>query len=310
MAGTNKIFKDLRDYAVAPPRGLYAKLWEKIRKLPRGKEPLLHAEILPVTQSTEFAKTDEEKILSGLQSYVDVENTPPPFDFKKISEEVLSKKEKPVVAQSNKVVPLPLKNKILFWGYRVAAAATITGIIFFIYSITGKTDKEFTAVTTVQKDQPTETVKIEPVKTTIAKNKDAFLKSNKNKSAAVNKYQKNRVTGTTYISKSVKTDILDNDFLFTLAGFNYTQAEGFLKDIKKDSKISLNQYSYVNVSDKMAVFLKQLYAVNSRKKPTWKARRAKAKLTKWKKKDEENFDTQIHKNPLDILDLSEFIFKN
>jgi hypothetical protein len=304
MAGTNKIFKDLQDYAVAPPRGLYAKLWNKIKKLSRSEETLLHSGILPDTNNAaEPVRTDDEKILSGLQSYVDVENTPPPFDFKKISEEVLSKKETPVV-------PLLKKSSILFWGYRVAAAATITGIIFFIYSITGKTDMEFTAVTPVQKDQPTETVKIEPVKTTIAKNKDPFQKSNINKSAAVNKYPKNRVTGTTYISKSVKTNIRDNDFLFTLASFNYTQAEGFLADIKKDPKISLNKFSYVNISDKMAAFLKQLYAVNSKKKPTWKARRAKARLNKWKRKDEENFDTQINKNPLDILDISEFIFKN
>jgi len=30
MAGTNKIFKDLQDFAVDPPPGIFAKLWKKI----------------------------------------------------------------------------------------------------------------------------------------------------------------------------------------------------------------------------------------------------------------------------------------
>jgi hypothetical protein len=301
MAGTNKIFKDLQNYSVSPPGNVYAKLWRKIRGMSLGKETLLDTESLPDTHVTaESAGTGEDKILSSLQSYVHPEHTAPPFDFKKISEALANNGEKPAV---------PQKSKLIVWGYRAAAAAAITGIAFFIYTQSAKPDQEQTAINTSQQGRLSDTNKIEPVIPATAKATYPAQIANKTENTPVKRHQYHQTTGKAFITNNVNANILDNDFLYTLTSFNYGQAEDFLADIKNDPKISLDKYSYVNVSDKMAVFLKQLYAVNGKKKPTLKARRLKKKLNKWKRNDEDNFDNKIRKNPLDILDLSEFIFK-
>ena len=52
-----------------------------------------------------------------------------------------------------------------------------------------------------------------------------------------------------------------------------------------------------------------MYEVNDKGKPTKKAKKLKHKLAKWKKKDESYFDRNPQKNPLDIIDLTEFILK-
>ena len=59
----------------------------------------------------------------------------------------------------------------------------------------------------------------------------------------------------------------------------------------------------------MAEYLKGMYEVNDKDKPTRKSKKLKAKLAKWKKKDESYFDRSLQKNPLDIIDLGEFILK-
>lgn len=301
MAGTNKIFKDLQDYSVSPPGNVYTKLWRKIREMSHGKESLPGKENLPDIHGTPIStSTSEDKILNSLQSYVHPEHTAPPFDFKKISEALANNSEKPAV---------PHKSKLIVWGYRAAAAAAITGIAFFIYTQSAKPDQEQTATNTSPQGRLSDTIKIEPAIPATAKATDPVQKANKTEITAVKRHQYHHTTGKAFITNNVNANILDNDFLYTLTSFNYSQAETFLTDIKKDPKISLDKYSYVNVSDKMAVFLKQLYAVNGKKKPTLKARRLKKKLNKWKKNDEDNFDNKIRKNPLDILDLSEFIFK-
>ncbi len=299
MAGTNKIFKDLQDHSVTPPPGLYSKLWKKIKQLSSGNEHLLEP-ILPDTPAA--AKTTaatDEKIWSSLQDYVDKENTPPGFDFKKITEAVKNSKDKPVV---------PQKNKIIYWIYRAAAAAVITGIVIFVY--TAKTHQDEPTLSSTQKNELTDTIKTEKVTAAVTTKKDTNAVKYKHKTGTAPQLGKDQVTGNNSITKNVRANILNDDFLYTLTSFNYSQANAFFADVKKEPKISMNNYSYVNISDKMAALLKQQYAVNHRKKPTWKARRAKEKLNKWKRKDEKNFDAKPGKNPLDILDLSEFIFKN
>ena len=300
MAGTNKIFKDLQDHAVTPPPGLYAKLWKKIKQLADGNRDLLQS-VLPETTAAETIAIPDEKIWSSLRDYVDIKNTAPAFDFKKITDTLTSSEEKPVVIQ---------KTKVIYWTYRAAAAAAITGIIFLIYTNTAKPGQDETVLSNTKKNELIGTTKTEKGTTAVSTKKDTNTVKNNHKTGAVQQSNNDQVTGNNSITKHVRANILNNDFLYTLTSFNYSQANYFFADVKKDPKISMNNYSYVNISDKMAALLKQQYAVNHRKKPTWKARRAKEKLNKWKRKDEKNFDTKPVKNPLDILDLSEFIFKN
>ena len=301
----NKIFKDLQDFAVSPPRTLYARLWKKVKKM---QVPSPAQADMVEGKINDPAPVNEEKLLGNLQSYVAEEHTIPAFDFKKI---VAAAALTPASKQEELVERK--KGRIIFWAFRMAAAAGITGIIFLISVNTGKTDHGLTFTSLAQQIEPVYTANpVHDIPVTAADHPitAANLKLPAKHQRSINTANNHRITGNTFITKSVRANILENDFFYTLTNFTYSQADDFLSDIKENNKISINNYSYVNVSDKMAGFLKQVYAVNRRKKPTWKARKAKQKLDKWKKKDAENFDTKFDKNPLDILDLSEFIFNN
>ena len=82
-----------------------------------------------------------------------------------------------------------------------------------------------------------------------------------------------------------------------------------LAEIKKNNKITIDRFSYVNISDKMNTILQTMYTIKGNNKPTRKAKKLRATMEKWKKRDEKHFDASIHSNPLDIIDLSEFILK-
>jgi hypothetical protein len=102
----------------------------------------------------------------------------------------------------------------------------------------------------------------------------------------------------------------DNDLLFTLTSFKYDELPAFIgrKD-DKDVKIHVDAYSNIYVSKSMLQMIKEMYEVKSGGKPTRKARRDRAKLEQWKKKDEARFDQSTENNPLDPIDLARFIFR-
>ena len=302
MAGTNKILKDLQDFVVSPPAGLFTKIWKKIRKqvagTPASADPIHPAE----TPAPEIIQLTDEKILSGLQSYTDPENTPPAFDFKKISEAITGLKEAPVDGYKE-------KRAFSIW-YKIAAAAAISGIIIFIYYTSSVKVTPAHVENIALKEAPLIKAPITDSTTPSLIKKDLPPGKHITAEAVANHlFQYNGLSANNYITQHVKARVLYNDFLYTLVNFNDDQAAGFLSDIENDHRISLNNYSYVNVSDKMAKFLKQMYALNRKNKPGRKAKKLKSRLAKWKKKDEANFDNNIRKNPLDIIDLSEFIFK-
>ncbi len=102
----------------------------------------------------------------------------------------------------------------------------------------------------------------------------------------------------------------NNDLFFTLVNYKeYGKEKLFTKTIK-EKRVTLNQYSYVNLSDKMVAMLQEVYLTKKNGKMARKAKRAKKKFEKWKKKDEEYFDKELGKNPADIIDLGGFLMKN
>ncbi|WP_315818056.1 hypothetical protein [Paraflavitalea speifideaquila] len=104
--------------------------------------------------------------------------------------------------------------------------------------------------------------------------------------------------------------LVDNDFLVTFASYQYETLPAFLAE-EEDSemKIRLDQYSYFTISENMMNSLKKMYQRRSRGTPTRRARKEKEKLEEWKQADETWFDLKQDKNPLDAIDLAEFIFK-
>ncbi len=99
----------------------------------------------------------------------------------------------------------------------------------------------------------------------------------------------------------------DNDLLYTIINCNYNLLQPYLEKGAKKMVVSIDKYSAVTVSDKMLDFMKVMYKTSKKQKPTAKAKKAKATLVKWQKKDEKYFDADTSKTALDIMDLTEFI---
>lgn len=296
MADINKIFKDLQNYAENPPPGLYAKLRNKIKLLPKPGKRLLDTIVANTETGQRLQSSEREKALASLQSYIDKENIPPPFDFQKISEALASSSPQTTVPR------IPIVKK---WFFR--AAAVLIGIVFmYTYSNRGpektvsSNSKEFPATGIPQ------TGEVSLVKDSIysSKKKEAVVSPTEQKPLFSKQVKRVEEINNTMASS---IDILNNDFFYTLTNFTVSEADDFLNSLQKNSKVSSNRYTYVNVSEKMEIFLKQLYAVNRRNKPTWKARRLRIKLNRWKKEDEQFFDSTPGKDPLDITDLSQFL---
>lgn len=106
------------------------------------------------------------------------------------------------------------------------------------------------------------------------------------------------------------TLLYENDLLLTLVNYKGNEWEHFFTQAVAERRVSLNKYSYHQLSDKMVLMLQDTYLTKRNGKPSWKAKRTKRKFEKWKKKDEKYFDKDLQKNPADIVDLSEFILKN
>jgi predicted secreted protein len=299
MADSNKIFKSLQDHTETPPPGLYAKLWKKIKTIVQDNKDLPGTISLPAeTTDTLKALTEEQQIWKGLQDYVDIENTPPAFDLAKIQEALSDNK--------NTTAPTRKRSqRILLYG--TAAAAAVTGIIFWVFTNTASPAEEPVKISNSIQNRKADTIITSSATAAAINKQDSKPGKQTNKPAST---QQNRNVILPRNTSETNTAIVDNDFFYTLTNFSLPEANSFLESMKKNRKISLNSYSYVNVSDKMAALLKQMYAINRRNKYTWKARRVKARLNRWKKDDAKYFDNGTKKNPLDVLDLSEFLLNN
>lgn len=293
MAGTNRTLKDLQDYAVKPPPGLFEKLWKRIRRLkPGDKMPAENISIPETNENTNNTALSEYDILTGLRSYTSAEKKPPPFDYQKL---ILA------IAGKEKKVP----DKKSFPLFYMTAAAAIAGIIILLFYFSLKKDKTAEpGIPFAQNDHSNISTQV-PVQSNAQPVTAEPMFNRKNDHPE--QYRKNALSLQAMIPKE-KQDFY-NDFIYSFTSFTYHEAKNFLKGLKKNKKISIDKYSYLNISDRMEDFLKDMYAINKKEKPTHKAKKLRSKLQKWKKKDEKYFDRKMEKNPLDIIDLSELILK-
>ena len=102
--------------------------------------------------------------------------------------------------------------------------------------------------------------------------------------------------------------LADNDILNTIIACNYKMLAPYLEDNAPKMVVNIDQYSSVTINKKMIEFMRVMYKTKRNDKPTAKARRAKANLVKWKKKDESYFN-EPSKTALDIMDLGEFVIE-
>lgn len=102
--------------------------------------------------------------------------------------------------------------------------------------------------------------------------------------------------------------VLENDYLSTFASFTPDKLPTFLQaETPVETQITIDKYSYFNVTDVMGGMMKKMYATKSSGAPTRSARRQKQKLESWKKADSAYFLPSSNVNPLDPRDLGNLI---
>lgn len=290
MAGTNKSFKDLRDYAVQPPPGLFKKLWNKIRHLETGDKHGTGSRLPGIEQN-----------LSSLKSYISEEQQPPAFDYKKIS----------IAIRNQSVIPNIEKKKTFPLFYKVAAAVLIIGLAGMLYFVVfanhkSQYDKSISANLPANNGIYTDSPALTGNDSLNAGAGNSSLHGN---AQVAGETSRDNSPGLHTSIPTGNTGEFYNDFIYYLTNFKYETGQKLLDRIMNEKKIIISHFSYVGISDKMASFIKDMFDTNKKGNPSRKAKKTKAQLKKWKKKDEAYFDKSFKKNPLDIIDLTEFLLK-
>ena len=299
------ILHKLKDYEVNPPAGFFSKIWEKMwgqANLYIPKQDVPTSFVFEGGSSGDFS----EKEIEAFKSLRGFGAAHPDFEFIKPGVQDLIKKP-------------PINTKIIWYKYigRIAAAVLIIlASVLLAYLIHSKNKSEPVASSTSVKIEKTPLLPSAPV---IQKNDTATIKNinvaiNKTGASIKNspfthKFSENHRGAIHVTSRNSVIQIMDNDMFGTLVNYQYKNYISLMKKIQKDKRVQLDNFSYLNISDKMYEILKQMYVTRKNDKPTRKARKIKARLLKWQKADEKYFDKNTSKNPLDVIDLSEFILK-
>ena len=104
--------------------------------------------------------------------------------------------------------------------------------------------------------------------------------------------------------------VADDDLLASFISFTYPDVPVYLtRSTDRPLRIQIDAYSSLYVSKSMLDMMQEMYKVLPNGKPARKARRMKRRLESWKEKDQKRFDNGNGANPLDPLDLAEFLFR-
>ena len=288
MEDNANILKELQHLEVQPPEGLYSAIWNAVSGESNPDTYSRIPDLANTTPETKIINLDIPVQFSQLKDYVAEDDQPPTF------EEVFQAKINAIKINE------PARSK---HNWRKIAAIFIlvltAGIALIVYNDKRNKHNDSLASNLIGKTSIADSAGL-----------NDHGKNNANDKKKVNREDIELITkASTHISKHVSTAFADADFIYMLTSFNPETAELFMQDIASKSVIHLNRFSYVNISDKMREFLETMYKTKNNKKPTRKAKKARQKLEKWKQSDETYFDNGSGKNPLDIIDLSEFILK-
>ena len=103
--------------------------------------------------------------------------------------------------------------------------------------------------------------------------------------------------------------LTDNSLLATFTGYHYPAMGNHLNNKHETSlHIRLDQYTSIILSPVMTATLRDLYATRPDGSPDRKARKTREKLEKWAGEDKKQFDLRYNVNPLDPVDLAEFLY--
>jgi hypothetical protein len=308
MANQSDILSRLREYEVQPPSEVYLSLLDRLQpEMARADDSqwqgafqgLQQLEVQPpsfmsLAISNAIADTP---LFSFLQEAV---VTPPAKAFDSIMKQVAATAGKPRNTTS-------IIKTISLHRYKAIAAVFI--LVFAGWALyhftTSSTQKD--PVKVAQKTTPQTGPVIDSLQQTVATVPDSVRYQLYDNPQVENYFKASR-----FSMEGSGFTLVENDFVATFASFQYEDLPSFLTAEDEESKeqlIRLDQYSYFTISKNMVDMLKRMYQRKSKGTPTRKARKEKEKLEQWKKADETRFDQKQLKNPLDPIDMAEFIFK-
>jgi len=271
----NTILKKLQDHSIPPPAQVTEAIHSNIQE----------------EKAESLIKKEFEQVSSLKENSV----TPPAF----LLENILREGKPARVVSFRKYIP------------RIAAALVFMAAIAVVIRLTHKknagTEETATVPSTENKSLATtspdkkDSVAIPMI---LPKHSGSLASSPKKK----NGYNSSSKTGNASIDGE-DFDVHDNDLLFSFTNFNYNQLPSFITNESTDAvKVNLDHSSSITISEGMLGMMKTMYQQKKNGNPTAKARRQRKKLQRWKDADAKFFDKNVEKNPMDPLDLAEFIF--
>jgi hypothetical protein len=338
--------QDLKGYSVAPPAFLFDNVKQKIEEdnqhFAKKLQSLFDHTVQPPAMAISFdaimgriKQTDELNTFKPLRTY----EVAAPFSFAAIMEKIRA-----ILGSSSVVVPMNSAKVISFSDSfkKIAAAAAVLLLCFVGYitfkkvsdsnyidsssnPIASNTPSITAPTTTTGADTIQPKVDSNAVKNNVNTIVPTFGNSSNNYASAGNRSKgfgretKRRMVlaipmqeipvATEMNIGGSKMPIIDNDYLASFAALNETNLPPFLQVEKPvATTITIDDYTYITISEGMGAMMKKMYKTRKSGKPTRRARKTKEKLEKWRKADADYFNQNSTMNPLDPIDLGNFIF--
>ncbi|WP_276480075.1 hypothetical protein [Paraflavitalea pollutisoli] len=302
MANRTDIWNRLQAYEVAPPDAAFSQLMNRLGQedaasgraeaIPGAWQGLREFEIEPPAALLGIvAKAAMEKpLFIALQDHV---VTPPATLYDRIASQTIDK---------NQVRVAPVRS--LMPRFRAVAAVIL--LMMGAYTIYNIVSNKATTPAHTSFQDPKQSK--QPAKRT-----PATKPANTNAMARYRLYDnprtENYFVNDVFVADGSGLPLVDNDFMATFASYEWEDLPAFLyEEEESELTVRLDQYSYFTISENMMNNLRKMYQRKAKGAPTRKAKRELARLEKWKKADEEQFDKKRAGNPLDPVDLAEFIF--
>ncbi len=317
------ILPDLKDHEVQPPSFLLDKIRQKIEA---EEDAAFRKVFAPLAGHNIFPKEDVfskgiapellliDKNTGTLQALKD-HQVPPPVQFEKI---LAAAKEES--SQTAKVFNLGNYSRKIAAAVAVIILGTAS---YFIYQNTqhnkalNGTDNIVAAndnqpatksfADTLPRTQQPSNGSVKGNNETAVVSNDLTRNPRKAKSELSTPFYTGRTGPRIGINGSQYT-VKDNDYLGTFASFTETSMPSFLRTEKPiATTVTVDKYTSITISEGMAAILKKTYKTRRNGKPTRRARKQKEKIAKWKKADADYFNQNSTNNPLDPMDLGDFI---
>jgi hypothetical protein len=332
------LLHDLKGYDVAPPAFLFDNIKNKIEEddtnFTNTFKSLVQHAVAPPAAAISFGaimnrikETDQLNTFKPLKDY----EVAPPFSFAKLMEIIRGM----VATTSMNIKPTAKVISFSANFKRIAAAAAILLMCFVGYltyqrSTANGQENEGSLANTPVTPIPsniTPSVIIPPItdSNAITNTNPTLAFIGNNNYNAKNKFGNGRRDGkqkmffgaaptldvpapTELLINGSKFTIVDNDYLATFASFNESNLPEFLKvDNPVATQITIDDYASITITEGMGAMMKKMYKTKKSGKPTRRARKQKEKLEKWKKADADFFNPNVNLNPLDPIDLGNFI---